>query len=378
MPALRIVLLIGILVGAIPAAIASPLCTPSFPLELGQRGGWLGADVAFSVPLPDGRDIWIFGDTLYGEKRIVNANIPAMVRNSIGVSTCGSDGQWHIQYAIRRDSSDKLVDFFHAQHPHTWYWAMDGFRVNQNVWITLLCVRATDSKSVMGFETCGTDLARISSPGPDPQKWNIQYFPLVPDGTHAYPPATAVVHGDFADLFAMDEKGSKPLLVTRIPSSGLSNPQRNLQYLSGDGKWKPGFVPSDAKRVMEQGSPELSIRYHPELNKWLAIMFAPGGLSRNIVLRTAPSPLGPWSNSTVIYTVPEMTPGNSKYDKDTFCYAGKEHPEFEHGDLVFTYACNTFAVPKLATELNIYFPQTIRMAMPELPPSKQIDVAQKH
>jgi hypothetical protein len=59
-----------------------------------------------------------------------------------------------------------------------------------------------------------------------------------------------------------------------------------------------------------------------------------------------------------------MQPATPGYDKDTFCYAAKEHPEFEHSDLVFTYVCNTFAVPKLTTNLEIYHPRVVRMAMP--------------
>jgi len=60
-------------------------CMPAFPLD----PSWQGADAAYSIPLPDGRDIWIFGDTLYGEKRGLLPNgDPLMVRNSIGISTC--------------------------------------------------------------------------------------------------------------------------------------------------------------------------------------------------------------------------------------------------------------------------------------------------
>ena len=50
--------------------------------------GGLGADAAYSIPLKDGRDLWIFGDTLEGAQRVVQQNTPVMVRNSIGVSTC--------------------------------------------------------------------------------------------------------------------------------------------------------------------------------------------------------------------------------------------------------------------------------------------------
>lgn len=73
---------------------------------------------------------------------------------------------------------------------------------------------------------------------------------------------------------------------------------------------------------------------------------------------------GPWTEGQPIYRVPEMQPTTPGYDKDTFCYAAKEHPEFERGDLVFTYVCNTFAVPRLAINLGIYHPKVVRMAMP--------------
>jgi hypothetical protein len=59
-----------------------------------------------------------------------------------------------------------------------------------------------------------------------------------------------------------------------------------------------------------------------------------------------------------------MQKNSPEYDKDTFCYAGKEHPEFEKGDLVFTYVCNTMNVKKLETEMGIYYPKVVRMKMP--------------
>ncbi len=351
-----------------PACAASrTACTPKFSLEQGKALGWLGADAAYSIPLHDGRDVWIFGDTLYGEQRVVHGNDPQMVRNSIGISTCGADGQWKLSYVIRKDAEGHPHDFFHARLPNTWYWALDGFVAGRDLWVTLLCVRnAPNAQSqAMGFETCGTDLARIAAPGRDPQKWKIDYFPLVPDGTHAYPSATSVVDGNDAYIFALQESGTRPLLATRIPLDGLSDPAKHLEYLAADNSWQSGFTPGKALEVMKQGSPELSIRYHPELHRWLAVMFSPDAFSSKILLRSAPSLTGPWTEGQVIYTIPEMQPSNPGYDKDTFCYAAKEHPEFERGDLVFTYVCNTFAVPKLASNTSIYYPQVVRMPMPQ-------------
>jgi hypothetical protein len=147
----------------------------------------------------------------------------------------------------------------------------------------------------------------------------------------------------------------------------MGDPQGNLEYLARDGQWLKGFNPANAQAVMTPGMTELSIRYHPELGQWLAVMFDPTPFSGKIQLRSALAATGPWSEGQTIYSVLEMQPGTKGYDKDTFCYAGKEHPEFEHGDLVFTYVCNTFSVPKLASNLNIYFPRVIRMPMPTLP-----------
>jgi hypothetical protein len=287
-----------------------------------------------------------------------------MVRNSVGISTC-KQGRWKLDYAIRKDAQGSGADFFKAQHPNTWYWPLDGFVSGKDLWVTLLCLRNTPAQSqAMAFVTCGTDLAHIVSPGVDPQTWKIDYLPLVADGAHAYPSATAVVDGGYAYIFALKESGTRPLLATRIPLKGLNNPAKNLEYLAADGQWRSGFDPAQAQPVMQKGSPELSIRYHPEMKRWVAVMFEPEGFSNKILLRTAPSLTGPWTQGVVIYQAPEMQLQTPGYDKNTFCYAGKEHPEFEQGDLLFTYVCNTFDIPKLKTNLNIYFPRVIRMAMP--------------
>jgi len=40
--------------------------------------------------------------------------------------------------------------------------------------------------------------------------------------------------------------------------------------------------------------------------------------------------------------IPEINPQSPLYDRNTFCYAGKEHIEFSgDGNLVVTYVCNS-------------------------------------
>ncbi|HEX4156504.1 MAG TPA: DUF4185 domain-containing protein [Acidobacteriaceae bacterium] len=340
-------------------------CTPSFPLEHDKAVGWQGADAAYSIPLPGGRDVWIFGDTLWGTSRVVEGNMPRQVHNTLGISTCNQGG-WHIHYVIKHDAQGKPISYFSPSNPDHWYWALDGFYARGDLWITLLCIRHASHPSAwaMDFETCGSDLAQVSHLDRDPQDWQVTVRPLVPDGVKAYPSATTLVYGKYAYLFALYESGSRPLLVTRIPLSGLTTPAAHLEYLADDDDWKHGFDPAHAKIIMAHGSSELSIRYHPELKRWLAVMLDPAGFTDKIILRSAPQLTGPWTEGEVIYHIPEMQPGPQR-DANVFCYAGKEHPEFERGDLLFTYVCNTMKVPELVTHLGIYHPQVVRVPMPQ-------------
>jgi hypothetical protein len=339
-------------------------CTPSFPF----KDSWWGADAAYSIPLPDGRSVWIFGDTLYGDRRVLEGNDPRMVRNSIGVSSCDAGGNWNVDYVMRQGDTGQPQDFFQAQHKNTWYWALDGFFYKNNLWVTLLCLRDTPktTSAAMGFETCGADLAQVSGLENYPQRWAIKYFPLVPDGIHAYPSASAVVKGDYAYIFALFEAASRPTLLTRIPLDHLDEPAEHLQYFSKSGEWKRGLTPGDAMHVMKRGNTEMTVRYHPTLKTWVAILNYPKLFSDKILVRTAPQLTGPWSKGQVIYRIPEMQKSRPGYDKDIFCYAAKEHPEFRRPrSLLITYACNTMKVQKLISNLDIYFPRVVRVPFPK-------------
>ena len=343
-------------------------CAPDFPF----KDGWWGADAAYFIPLPDGRIVWVFGDTLYGKERVVKNKIPRMVRNSIAISTCDADGNWNVEYVMRGADTGQPQDFFQARDGSYWYWALDGFFHGEDLWVTLLCIReaaapADPDSEVFTFETCGTDLAKLSNLDAPPEEWPVKYFPLVPDGTRAHPSATAVVEGDYAYIFGVYEEGGRPMVLARIPLDGLEAPADNLEYLASDDTWKPGFDPTRAKHVMERGVTEMSVRYHPGLKKWIALLGAPEFPSDKVLFRTAPRLTGPWTEGKVVYQFPDMQRTAPAYDKDTFCYAVKEHPEFRKpGEILITYVCNTFTVAKIVDNLTIYFPRPVRLPLPEM------------
>jgi hypothetical protein len=350
---------------SIPETKSENGCTPSFPF----LDGWWGADGAYSIPLADGRSVWIFGDTFYGDSRTLQGEEPRMVRNSVGVSTCTS-GRWKIKYVLRRTASGKPIDFFQSPVKDHWYWAMDGFMNEGVLYVTLLCVRdkAKTQDAPYGFETCGADLARVSDLEGIPEDWTIQYFPLVPLESRAFPSATAVVDGEYAYIFALNERAStRPLLLTRIPLAHLDSPQESIEYYARDGHWKSGFVPRDAAEVMKAGSSELSVRYHPELEKWVAILVDPSGTGV-ILMRTATKIEGPWTQGRALYRLPELAADSRENHPNWFCYAGKEHPEFSQPNtLLITYVCNSLVPKELLGEPDLYLPEVVHVPIPASP-----------
>jgi hypothetical protein len=247
---------------------------------------------------------------------------------------------------------------------------MDGFMDDGALYVTLLCIRnkAKTPAEPYGFETCGADLARVTDLGRNPQEWTIEYFRLVEPETRAFPSATAVAYGKYAYIFALDEKPStRPLLLTRIPLAHLDSAKESMEYFARDGSWKTGFVPSDAATIMRTGSSELSVRYHPELKKWVAILVDPNGTGV-IMARTADKIEGPWTDGRVLYHLPELTEDSREKHPNWICYAGKEHLEFSKPPTALvTYVCNSLVPKELLGEPDLYVPKVVDLPIPSDP-----------
>ena len=60
-----------------------------------------------------------------------------------------------------------------------------------------------------------------------------------------------------------------------------------------------------------------------------------------------------------------MKTSTSGYDKDTFCYAVKEHIEFDDTKLALTYACNSMMLSKTVANMDIYRPRVVVFDLPK-------------
>ena len=344
-------------------ARSQPQCMPAFPQQTGIRNGWVGADTAFSLRLPQQRDLWIFGDTLLGPQRALREGEPAMIRNSLGVSRCESGTKWSMRYVIPQNASGAAHSVFVPSDPSHWYWPMDGFLFNHRLWIVLLCLRQPHPlrPGAFNFESCGVDLASLPLSA-DPGSLQATVRPLTAANAGASMSSTVVRHGGFVYFFGIRESGDRGLLVSRVRLTRLREAAHQLEFLAKDGHWRRDTSPQQAKVLLQPGATEMSIRYHPRWHRWLAIYKDPDLSSDRVLLRSAATLHGPWSPERTLFSIRPLDPAASR--PGIFCYAGKEHPEFAtRGQLVVTYVCNSSDPASLLTQHDIYVPQVVRVSV---------------
>lgn len=357
---------------SIPSSFAAGKQDAARPLpQFNYTAGWLGADDAYSIAIGPRKSVWLFGDTFVGDRDTkLRSQNKTMVRNSVGISTCGSGGRCKMQYFWQEPADPKPRSFFDTGTDALWYWPLDGFLDGKTLYVALLVVQnkpgaGADAAFVFGFEIVGTKLATIEDVHLSPEKWHVTIQDLT--DTHLWAGVSMVPQDEHVIWYTQVSEGEGHGFMTamRVPRGKMAKPAGNWEYLNKDDQWVPGLAGSDAMHIIEQPISEMSVRYHPSIKKWLALSAGPEFPSPRAVVRTADSPVGPWSNPQTIYQFPEMKRDNPGYDKDTFCYAVKEHIEFAESRIAMTYACNSVVIAKAIANMNIYRPIPVTLDLPK-------------
>ena len=332
--------------GKYTATFSSAQCLPSFP----DKDGWYGGDGAYSIKLDKERTLWLFGDTFVANEkgRKDRIGMDVVMGTTLAISTCSENGRFNIQYYIKKKNG-KFVSSFGENE---WLWPQDPFIINNVLYVPLLVVKAMlDLKAPFNFKIVRHKIARIKNYTPaDPLQWTVDYIDLkeaILPGIEAFAATSVVVqdHVYFYPLYTSVKKTAKATgnILVRIPIDKLDDPADSLEYLHKGGTWEKGLVPDKAMIVLVAGVSELSVRYHADDKKWVAVYMSTKNNGDQLLYQTADKPEGPWTKSKVlIEKIPEIDPKSPRYDEQNFCYAGKEHIEFaRERNLVVTYVCNS-------------------------------------
>ena len=370
--------------GGVAASTPTPPTTPTSSGYFPYQQGWLGADGAYSIPIGAGQSLWIFADTYVGPANATSrTQATGLVHNTIAISTC-SGTSCTFQYYWPGMGTSNQGPVFTAPGAD-WFWPLDGFVYNGTLYLALMQMYSTGSGGAFGFAYAGSQLASIGNYTASPSQWTITYQKLntggnavpgvsivVDQGPNGNPDPTNPQGANYAYFFT--DVGATPYLgLLRLPLTDLNSLARpgnsDWQYLSTSGSWETWAdtattLPADNAPVISPAATEMTVRYHASTSQWIAVY--PLGLDRQAYYSLSSSLLSGWGAAESLYTYPEMQPSNANYTPNVFCYAAKEHVEFETaGQLFFTYACNSTVSSDVTNNMNLYHPVVVTQALPD-------------
>lgn len=327
------------------------------------KRGWLGADGATSVAISKDKILWLFGDTILGNKTDAGKRSGTIVRNTIGVQDLSEgypgkvDFYWEIPGNI--PTAYLLAEGFDQDF---WYWPGSGAMVDGELFLFCYKIFPGTGPEAFAFEIGEMTLIQIPNPSDNPAKWKKIITPLgIGNNNQGFCSAVLTEKPYFYFLGFDDSPTERRAILARAKIDELKSGKGReaLEFWtesSEGGEWSnkienllPLFVP---------GETETSLQYDSNSGRYITVfmkLFEP-----DIYIISAPKITGPWTDPIKVYTTPEPAK-----DKNYSAYASKAHPELarESNELIITYVVNANDFWGIFTDPNIYFPQFVRIKL---------------
>ncbi len=363
---------------SIPASPEANLAVtaPEWDALFNRHSGWTGADGIYSIPLSgDERPgsaggtttFFTFSDTFIGEvdeneRRLSGATI---VNNTSALLTGAAPDPSQIEFFWRSNAKgtpQPIVVPAGGKKSGKWFWPQDGVIAGGNLYLFSLRMKtgndpvfnfAVDGVSLLGSSAAVvppfTRYKQIEAPlylPKDGAKGEITYGMAVFPNTEV---AGAPAPDGFLYIYGLRNDPVKKLLVARVTPDNLTNFSA-YQFWTGT-VWSSQII--DAVPVTDRVSSEFSVSPLPD-GRYI-LVFQLDTLSNKVAVRYADSPVGPWSDYTVIYTAPE-----TQISTNVYTYNAKAHPHLSTPDrLLISYNVNTFDFFEHFTNADIYRPRFI-------------------
>ena len=311
-----------------------------------DMSGVTAGDGMYSIPLPDGRSIFLMGDSYIG--KVTNGKRSSsdhMYRNTYNIY---DNGKTTALYAVNGGTTSAAVPPGVTDEGQRWYWPGHGFVADNTLYIfqTLMYQGAEGAWGFM-YET--THILEYSLP--DLQLKKDTRIPFYgPDNIH-YGMA-AINDGDYQYIYAQVdiENDWDPVATVRVARTTVDNLYSEWEYYNGNG-WS--LNPSDAIDLAGLSSVAVSSQFNVFRlrDKYVLFTSAKNWNSRKVYTFVADNPWGPWKNKKLIYELPELAESN------WYSYNAMAHPQFErNGMILCSYCVNTDTFSEQFSNVESYRP----------------------
>lgn len=316
-------------------------------LIIPDKGSVTGGDGMYSIPLPDGRSIFLMGDSYVGT--VTNgqrSKSDHMYRNTYIVYDNGKVSAIY-GYGGNKNASASVPPGYPDEQK--WYWPGHGF-VNGDKLYIFQTLMYQGGEGMWGFmyetthilEYTLPDLTLIkTTPIPFNGPKNIHYgMAALNDGDYNYIYAQVDVRNDM-----------NPISEVLVARTAIGNPYDNWQYYNGSG-WSADS--SDAVKLEGLSTVPVSSQFNvfKLQGKYVLLTQNKTFNSGEIYTFIADSPTGPWKNKQLIFRTYEQNIPH------LFTYNAMAHPQFEKdGMILVSYNVNTEIFEEHFSDVSTYRPR---------------------
>jgi hypothetical protein len=315
---------------------------------------WRGGDCASTVDLGDGRILWLFADSYVGIKPPYFRDYCCvdMIRNCMGIQR-GYD-PLTAEFTVYWRGTDVDPEPYFPSDDSSCFWPGNGVRIDDMLFVFLMQVCSSDSG--LGFRTCGQAAFLIGNLEAEPLDWSISQLVLPDNPFGILLGAAILVEPPYLYIFSIREPGDHSIYLSRWHTdSVLAGRHEAIEWWTDDTTaWVPNSeLISEPAELFPSGATEFSVVYDERIGQYLAIQIVGFGAG-DVMMRTALSLTGPWSDRKLLFQPPEKAKPN------IMIYAAKTHREIVGADLILTYMTNG-PTQMIIEDSTIYYPRLLKL-----------------
>ncbi|MFZ4522434.1 MAG: DUF5005 domain-containing protein [Bacteroidales bacterium] len=292
-----------------------------------NSGGWTAGDATISIPLPDSRVIWLFGDSYTNNVDTTNNTLPCLFQ----VRNC-----YMVQDSVNRNRFKTILDttmtgvnrttFKIVPNDTTLLWPGHGYVDHDTVYIFTERYHST----TLAYLGCYVVKLHL------PDLHQVGIYPVHDNGPNSIYGRAVIADTNTGYLYIYGNRLNWIVWEPVVARCSLSNPLLPWEYYTGSG-WS--WFPEQAQKISSDPvSPGFSVMKQNG-NYYLITQengYLECGLGREMYSYQSHTPWGPFTNQNLLYT--EESKFNGAY---LLTYNAQAHPFFtENNELLLSYNVN--------------------------------------
>lgn len=321
-----------------------------------DRGSVTGGDGTYSIALPDGRSIFLMGDSYIGP--VTNGSRSMQDHMYRNTYILYNEAKVTGIYGANGEKSSAAVPPGVTDEHQKWYWPGHGFVKDNKLYIFQTLMYQGEA-GMWGFKYERTDILEYALPGLELRKTTTIPF----EGpTDIHFGMAALADKDYLYVYAQKDvdNGLDPVADALVGRTTIDNLYAHWEYFNGSG-WSSD--PSEAVKMAGLSSVAVSSQFNVFKieGKYVLLTQEKQFDSGEIYTFIADSPQGPWYNKQLVYKIQENDNPN------LFTYNAMAHPQFQKdGMILISYNVNNEDFEQQHKEVSTYRPRFLWIAIDKI------------